>query len=200
MLLGIKEETMRGLTIFGTKKDSPPAGPPPAEMRGRAGEISDPSAFGWEVMWEALKTEPPDDSSTLTQELGLDHEELIPSRYGGSDWATEFSGTRHGRRVALRMGVIPRIRGNGYNEVQVNASLAPFQLCTEDGRPTVQTGTTPELEGILAGLARAPEVWRKLELQAGPEGIVSRRPVTAHPQGYLYDLWLIERLADQLES
>ena len=192
---------MRGLTIFRTKKDSTPAGPPPAQMRGRASEISDPSAFGWEVMWEALKTEPPsDEPATLTQELGLDHEELIPSSYGGSDWATEFSGTRHGRRVALRMGVIPRIRGNGYNEVQLNASLAPFRLRTEDGRPTVQSGSNPELEGILVGLASAPQVWRKLEIEAGPKGILARRPGTAHPQGYLYDLWLIERLADQLAS
>jgi hypothetical protein len=41
-------------------------------------------------------------------------------------------------------------------------------------------------------------VWRKLEVDAGPEGIRARRPVTAHPQGYLYDLWLLERLADRL--
>jgi hypothetical protein len=28
-------------------------------MRGRAAEIADPGAFDWEVVWEALKTEPP---------------------------------------------------------------------------------------------------------------------------------------------
>jgi hypothetical protein len=41
-------------------------------------------------------------------------------------------------------------------------------------------------------------VWRKLEVDGGPDGILARRPVTAHPQGYLYDLWFIERLADHL--
>ena len=44
----------------------------------------------------------------------------------------------------------------------------------------------------------AAKVWRKLEVEGGLEGILARRPVTAHPQGYLYDLWLIERIAEQL--
>ena len=59
-----------------------PAGPAPAEMRGRAAEISDPGSFGWEVMWEALKTEAPsEESDTLTEELGLDQEqEIAPTR------------------------------------------------------------------------------------------------------------------------
>ena len=190
---------MRGLTLFRATKKAATAGPPPAEMRGRAAEIGDPGAFGWEVLWEALKTEPPaDEPSTLTQELGLDQEQEIISPYGGSTYGTEFSGTRHGRHVALRMGVIPGIRGKGYNEVHVDASVAPFRLHALDGRPTVASGSSPELEGVLADLAAAPEVWRKLEIDGGPDGIVARRPVTAHPQGYLYDLWLIERLADRL--
>jgi hypothetical protein len=187
------------MRLFRAPKKAAPAGPPPAEMRGRAAEISDPSPFGWEVLWEALKTEPPtDEPSTLTQELGLDEEQEIVSAYGGSRYATEFSGIRHGRQVALRMGVVPRIRGNGYNEVEVKVPVAPFRLRAADGRPAVEAGSTPELEGALAGLAAAPEVWRKVEVDAGPDGLIARRPVTAHPQGYLYDLWLIERLADRL--
>jgi hypothetical protein len=48
-------------------KEATQAEPPPAEMRGRAAEISDPGALGWEVVWEAVKTEPPaDDPSTIT--------------------------------------------------------------------------------------------------------------------------------------
>ena len=170
-------------------------------MRGRAAEITDPSPFGWDVLWEALKTEPPsDEQETLTQELGLDQERLVSSAYGGSDWATEFSGMRHGRHVALRMGVIPRMNGKGYNEVELDAVVAPFRLGSVDGRPAVEDGGSPELAGLLAGLAAAPGVWRKLEVEGGPQGIVARRPVTAHPQGYLYDLWLIERIADRLAT
>ena len=143
---------MRGLTLFRATRKAAPAGPPPAHMRGRAAEISDPSPFGWEVLWEALKTElPGDEASTLTQELGLDQEQEITSDYGGPSWyATEFSGTRHGRHVALRMGVIPRIRGNGYNEVHVTAPVAPFRLRVTDGRPAVQEGSSPDVEQVVA--------------------------------------------------
>ena len=37
-------------------------------------------------------------------------------------------------------------------------------------------------------------------VEGGPDGIVARQPVTAHPQGYVYDLWLVKRIADQLGS
>ena len=41
-------------------------------------------------------------------------------------------------------------------------------------------------------------VWRDVTIEGGPDGILARRPVKAHPQGYIYDLWLVERLADRL--
>lgn len=179
------------------------AGPPPAEMRGRAAEISDPGELGWEVVWEALKTEPPtDDPSTITQELGLDHEQEIWGSYNSDRPGTEFSGTRHGRRVALRMGVIPGIRGKGFNEVHVAASVASFQVRDENGRLVAQPGALSEVEEVLAGLAPAPETWRDLEVDGGPDKIVARRPVKmrGNQQGYVYDLWLAERLADRLGS
>jgi hypothetical protein len=174
-------------------------GPAPGEMRGLAAEIADPGGLRWEVLWEALKTEAPqDDPATLTQELGLDQEREISTAWGGSNWATEFSGIRHGRQVALRMGIVPRISGKGYNEVHVTASVAPFRIGVSNGRPTVEEGASPPLEKVLEGLATAPDTWRGLEVEGGSGGIVARRPVTAHPQGYLYDLWLIERIADRL--
>jgi hypothetical protein len=170
-------------------------------MRGRAADIDDPSAFGWEVVWEALKTEPPAESpSTITQELGLGEEREI-SQATTDMAATEFSGTRHGRRVALRMGVVPSAwRERGANEVEVQAAVAPFRVRADDGRLVAEPGAPPEVEELLADLAPAPEVWRDLVVEGGPDGILARRPITmkANPQGYVYDLWLVERLADQL--
>jgi hypothetical protein len=168
-------------------------------MRGRAAEIADPGEFEWEVVWEALKTEPPDDSSsTLTQELGLDQEQEITQQFGDMP-ATEFSGIRHGRRVALRIGVVPSaLRGRGFNEVQVEAPVAPFRVRDDDGRLIVEPGAVPEVEEVVAGLAPAPATWREVVVEGGPDGILARRPVTAHSQGYVYDLWLVERLADRL--
>jgi hypothetical protein len=168
-------------------------------MRGRAAEIADPGAFDWEVVWEALKTEPPaEDPATLTQELGLGEEREVDQAWAEMP-ATEFSGIRHGRRVALRMGVVPSaLRGRGVNEVQVEAAVVPFRAQDSDGRLIAEPGAAPELEEALAGLEPAPTVWKGLELEGGPEGILARRPVTAHSQGYVYDLWLVERLAERL--
>lgn len=180
-------------------KDARPSGPPPAEMRGRAGEIDDPSELGWEVVWEALKTEPPAETpSTITEELGLGEEHEISQEYGDMP-ATEFSGTRHGRPVALRIGVVSSMwRETGATEVQVQAPVAPFRAAEDDGRMVAEPGAPPEVEEFFGTLTPAPDTWRKLAIEGGPEGIIARRPVTAHPQGYVYDLWLVERLAERL--
>jgi hypothetical protein len=188
------------MSLFRRRSKEPEsAGPAAAEMRGRSAEIDDPGALGWEVVWEALKTEPPGEAAdTLTGELGLGEEREI-SQDTTDMAATEFSGSRNGRRVALRIGVVPSLwRERGANEVQVEAAVAPFQVEENDGRLVAGSSAPPEVGELLAGLAPSPEVWRKLEIEGGPDGILARRPVTAHPQGYVYDLWLVERLADRL--
>ena len=169
-------------------------------MRGRAADITDPGALGWQVVWEALKTEPPaDNPSTLTQELGLDHEQEIRWEWGRqSDYGTEFSGNRHGRHVALRLGVIPGVREKGMNEVRIDVPVASFRVREEGGRLVADPGATEQVEEVLGALAPASKTWRKVDIQGGPDGIVARRPVTAHSQGYVFDLWLAERLADRL--
>jgi hypothetical protein len=177
------------------------AGPAPAEMRGRAAEISDAGGLSWEVVWEALKTEPPaEDPPTLTYELGLDQEREITDGYNAEFSGTEFSGTRHGRHVTLRIGVIPGIRGKAYNEVHVLAAVPAFRLRVEDGRIAADAGAPPEVEEVLGQLAPGPETWRGLEVEGGPDEIVARRPITArgNQRGYVYDLWLVERLAERL--
>ena len=166
-------------------------------MRGRAAEIPDAGAVGWEVVWEALKTEPPDEgSSTITQELGLDEEHDISQ---GTDVpGTEFSGTRNGRRVQLRMGVVPFGLGKrAVNEVHIDAPVAPFSASADGDRLVAEPSGLSEIDEFLAGLAPA-RAWRKTSVEGGPDGILARRPITAHPQGYVYDLWLVERLADRL--
>jgi hypothetical protein len=168
-------------------------------MRGRAAEIADAGAYGWEVVWEALKTEPPaDDPSTITQELGLGEEDEI-IQTNADVLGTAFSGTRHGRHVVLRMGVVPSlVRARGYNEVEVTGPVAPFRVGERDDRPVAEPGSPPAVEEVLAGIAPASGVWRDVEIEGGPNGIVARRPVKAHPQGYVYDLWLAERIADRM--
>jgi hypothetical protein len=186
------------VSLFRRRAKEPAAsGPDPAEMRGKAAEISDAGVLGWEVVWEALKTEPPADDGTLTQELGLGEEHEI-SQDTSDMPATEFSGTRNGRRVALRIGVVPSIwRERAANEVEVEAAVTPFRVEADGGRLGADAAAPPEVGELLAGLAPS-DAWKQCEIEGGPDGILARRPVTAHPQGYVYDLWLVERLAERL--
>ena len=86
----------------------------------------------------------------------------------------------------------------GFNEAQMAGSVAPFRITAKDGRLVADPGSISEVDELLGKLAPAPKVWREVVVEGGPDGIRSRRPVTAHSQGYVYDLWLIERLADRL--
>src|SRR5262245_4430674 len=170
---------------------------PPAAMRGRAAEIDDAGVYEWDVVWEALKTEPPADDGTLTQEIGLGDERELRQENSGS-YATEFSGTRHGRRVSLRIGIVPSVwRNRAANEVEVAASVAPFRVHEDDGRLLADPGAVPEVAELVGALAPG-KAWSGVEVEGGPSGIRARRPVKAHSQGYVYDLWLVERLAERL--
>jgi hypothetical protein len=131
---------------------------------------------------------PAEDASTLTQELGLDQERSVRVGCEKSLAGTEFSGTRHGRNVALRIGIVPSIRGKRMNEVEVAASAPPFRIGAENGRLVAEHGAMPEVDEVLAKLAPAPKVWRDVVIEGGPDGIRAPRPVTSPPQGYVYDL------------
>jgi hypothetical protein len=150
-------------------KAAPSAGPAPEETRGRAAEIADAGDLGWEVLWEALKTEPPaEGSSTIAQELGLGEEREV-SQDTSDMPATEFAGTRNGRLVALRMGVVPSAwRGRGVYEVELEAPVAPFRARADTGRFIVEPGAAPEVEEFLSALAPAPGVWDEVGLEVGP--------------------------------
>jgi hypothetical protein len=102
--------------------------------------------------------EPRGRTETLTQELGLDEERSFRVAYERLP-ATELSGTRHGRPVALRIGIVSSIRGKGMTEVQVDVPVAPFRIRAESGRLVVEPGAAPEVEEALGELAPATKVW-----------------------------------------
>jgi hypothetical protein len=84
------------------------------------------------------------------------------------------------------------------HEVHLRSPVLPFRVHDDDGRLVAEQGALPEVDELLSGLAPAPSVRRSVTVEGGPDGILARRPVTAHPQGYVYDLWLVERLAERL--
>ena len=108
-----------------------------------------------------------------------------------SKWARGGPSNGRGSLCLARPG---RKRGPG------PAAVTPFQVREDDGRLVAEPGAPPEVEDLVAGLAPDADVWRDLEVEGGPDGILARRPIKmkGNPQGYVYDLWLVERLADRL--
>jgi quercetin dioxygenase-like cupin family protein len=81
----------------------------------------------------------------------------------------------------MRMGVVPSAwRERGANEVQVQASVVPFQLREDDGRLVAEPGAPSEVEELLAGLAPAADVWRDVEVEGGGR---NPRPPADHDEG-----------------
>ena len=62
---------------------------------------------------------------------------------------------------------------------------------------TADGGGVPlDVQRVIDGLAPSPDIWRRLTITAGPEGIVAVRPqADDFFSGWIYDLWLLERLA-----
>src|SRR3954471_19659998 len=153
-------------------------------MRGRAAEIADAGALDWEVVWEALKTEPPaENPSTITQELGLgDEDEIIQTNAGvlatgfaGTPWAA--CGVAHGRGpvhgACAWLQRSPCRRAGG---------AVPHPR--ERPSPGRGAGSASGGRGRARGVAPGRGAWRDVEIDGGPDGTIARRPVKADPQGY----------------
>lgn len=125
-----------------------------------------------------------------------------------SDWVEPalYDGTRGGRQVWIRLGRSgTSLRGAGFNDrrmrttLAVRAAVAPFEVVSEAGRLRVVSGDSADLGTLLAGLSCSPDVWRDVRIVGGAEGIVaSRGSAQDFVGGWIYDLWLLERLAARL--
>jgi hypothetical protein len=100
---------------------------------------------------------------------------------------TVMSGQRHGRRVEVR-------QEQGLSEVTVRADVPEFDATVRDGRFATKDGGS-NAAAILRGLP-ASERWKGVKVHGGAKGIVVERK--GDPGAWLCDLWLAERLADQI--
>src|SRR5215207_5246222 len=172
------------------------AGPPAAAMRGRAAEIADAGAVPWDVLWEALKLDAPDPGDDgLAAELGLRDEDWLDPAFdiGG----TRMIGVRHGRQVEIRMGHTTRgLNVGGVQITWVRAATDPFAVTADDGALVADDAAVANL---VSGFAPS-RAWDDMVLSGGDEGVVARRPISMRGQqaGWVYDLWLCERLAGAL--
>jgi hypothetical protein len=158
------------------------------DWRGRSRELEDVSGLHWQVLMAALQTERRhgDDMDEMFAGLGLAVGE-IAARWADSVGGVRLSGCRHGRQVEIRIGLRERNRGMAAAMVTWIRAATPDPHLSGDGRGAIH----PQV-------AKDAELWSGVEVRGGPEGLVAFRKLTSrvHSQGYLYDLWLLERLAE----
>ncbi|HEY7456541.1 MAG TPA: hypothetical protein VH703_04640 [Solirubrobacterales bacterium] len=105
--------------------------------------------------------------------------------------ALVFEGERHGRRVKIRLG---GSETGSRSEVVVAAPLPEFSAKSRDGRVRPAEGAPENIVATLQGTPNSTR-WKKVTLEAGPDGIEIVRKGGGQAD-WLCDLWLAERLAE----
>ncbi|MCU1365182.1 MAG: hypothetical protein JWL72_2122 [Ilumatobacteraceae bacterium] len=141
----------------------------------------------WKVLWDAIALPDPPPGTGAMVALGLDG---IRVGYKGDPTST-YHGRRHGRWVQIRQ---TRAGRGTVMVVWVGAMAPPLAITPDDGRLVAASG--PPVVGALVARLGQNRVWNDVECRGGPDGIVTRRPVGSRfPQGWMYDLWLAEAIA-----
>jgi hypothetical protein len=103
--------------------------------------------------------------------------------------ASVMEGERHGHKVKIALG--------SEHRTEVKAPVPEFEIAQKGGRLEAGHGAPPGVTRVLEPLG-ASDRWKKLRaVKGGPDGIVARRKVDAG-NGWMWDLWLCERLAEEL--
>jgi hypothetical protein len=176
-----------------------------------AGAIDDPGQTPSQALLQALCIHPHTDADYDADDEGVGrglgltyhrHRHLA----GGWDPAV-YDGVRNGRQVWMRLGrSYETMRGPGFGMRRMRCLAvlrigAPaFELTATAGRLT-GTDVPAPVAAVLARMTPAPDVWHDLRLVAGPEGVViSRGSANDFAGGWPYDLWLLERIAFELDA
>jgi hypothetical protein len=193
--------------------DAGPPAPAPAPDGGSPAAAVAPTGATdalptWQTRLEDLAVAPEalgstDDAGWMGTALGLrSYLGGAASSVGGSE-PTVYWGARHGHQVFVRLG----LDDHGDDGVQhshqrlreltvVRAALPSFRLRGDGGVVSEDGGGAPaQVQEVLATLPHADDVWRRLRITAGQEGIVALRPQSHDiPGGWIHDLWLLELL------
>ncbi len=139
-----------------------------------------------------------DDEGTGAR-LGLRYHRF---RHRGDLWdPTIYDGTRNGHQTYIRLGRTAAVRGPGLNMRRarsvcaVRVAAPAFEIAASDGRLRATTAVPPAITTMLGQLAPSPDVWHDLRVVAGPDGLVTSRGIAEDwVGGWIYDLWLLERM------
>jgi hypothetical protein len=100
---------------------------------------------------------------------------------------TAMVGERHGRKVEVHQEA-------GLSEVTVSVKSPEFDAKAKRGRFAAEDGAS-NAATVLSSLP-ASERWNGVKVHGGPTGVVVDRK--GDPSAWLCDLWLAERIADQI--
>jgi hypothetical protein len=196
-------------------RDHPLNNPVPGIETGSAAQITDAGSIGWPSLLDALSTVRVDadksdrDSgpeNSVAETLGLQAPTVV-----GRFQPNLIYGVRHGRQVFIRIGIdetyLTGLTTRHMRQITVlRVDVPVFEFVGERGvlRPEPEEADVPAgLRAVLHALRPSPDVWDGLLVVGGPEGIVATRPVPHRVRvqfQWLYDLWLVERIADVLQA
>ena len=180
---------------------------------GSARAIDDPSEYSSNGLLTAMAILPEDHGP----KDGMPHDEGwagtmlgLKSKMSSSTTLLEphvFWGTRAGRQVFIRMGPDEKIEGGTtmmsnrhVRNITVLRVWAPsFSIESDDGTLIASGDAAPELSGLLLRLMSSLSSWSDTRIHGGPDGIVAARgSLDMIENNWVYDLWLLERIADDL--
>jgi hypothetical protein len=185
--------------------------PVPGIEVGSAARITDAGSIGWPSLLDALSVRVAPDSddrdpgpeNSVAEMLGLKAPTVI-----GRFQPNLIYGTRHDRQVFVRIGIdetyLSGFSTRHMRQITVlRVDVPDFELVDKDGVVRAESDVPAALGAVLQALRPSPDVWDGLLVVGGPEGIVASRPVPRRVRvqfQWLYDLWLVERIADSLRA
>jgi hypothetical protein len=193
-------------------RDHPLNNPVPGVGLGSASQITDAGSVGWPSLLAALSTvrDDPDRNdrdegpeNAVAETLGLQAPMVV-----GRFQPNLIYGTRHGRQVFIRLGIDETYRSGMTNRhlrqiTVLRVGVSEFELLGEGGALLAERDAPQALLAVVQSLGPSSDVWDGLRVVGGPQGIVATRPVPRRVRvqfQWLYDLWLVERIADSLNA
>jgi hypothetical protein len=188
------------------------AGGGPQRPPGSAAEIEDAGQVPVRELIGGLRVRESDELAGMEPEevaaaLGLKYFWGGGTRWftGGATYPTVMYGERNGHEAVIRWGFVgtatlPGLRLQKQRHVTAVRVQAPnFELEARGGRIDAPADAPGEVRGVVAAMNPSPDVWHDLRVVGGAEGIVvSRGSAMDYLGGWIYDLWLLERLAGEL--
>jgi hypothetical protein len=187
----------------------------PVTELGSVARIDDPAEYSIEAVLTALAVRPGDHGPTAD---GMPHDEGwagtmlgLKSRMSASSQVLEphvHWGTRGGRQVFIRIGPDEKIEGGTTmftnrhirSITVLRVEAPPFEVRSDDGELRATDDTPAPVRTLVERLAPDRATWSDVLVAGGPKGIVAARAAIDGTTGsWVYDLWLLERIADRLQ-